>query len=64
MQTCKQRQSNFRNKMKEQGNVQVTGYVSEQQAAEIKEVMRRLKDDHDLEVGLLRDTRTGRYEKV
>ena len=54
------RQREFRKRMEEQGFVQVTGWVPASQMADVQSVMRRLRDDGDLEIGTLRNTRTGR----
>ncbi|RWO96668.1 MAG: hypothetical protein EOQ98_21860 [Mesorhizobium sp.] len=58
------RQRAFKKRMSDDGFVQVTGWVRSHQAADIAALMKRLKEDTDLEPGPMRNTRTGRLERV
>lgn len=62
--TNKERQTKFRNQMKEQGLTQVAGWVPEHQSAAVTMLLRQLRDNPHLEVGLLRDPETGRFVKL
>ena len=58
------RQAQFRYNMHRQGMREVTGWVREHQTADMTLLMRRLREDPDLEIGPLRNTRTGRLVKL
>lgn len=58
------RQADFRQRMEEEGFVQVTGWVRRDQAAAVSALIRRLRDDPALEPGPVRNTRTGRIERI
>lgn len=64
MATAKERQAAFRARMKAEGKVTVTGIVHEHQMADLMQLMKLLRDNPDLEVGLVRNTKTGRYRKL
>lgn len=58
------RQAEFRKRMTDAGMVQVSGWVSGRQASGVAQLIRRLRDDSRLEVGPVRDTRTGKLAKL
>lgn len=60
MSTSAERQAAFRRRMEADGYVQVTGWVPSNTASDIMEVMRRLRENSNLEVACFRDTLTGR----
>ncbi len=53
------RQREFRARLEEQGLVSVTGFVPAHLAGDLRDIMRILCEDRDLEVGPFRNTRTG-----
>ena len=57
------RQKEFRKRMEAEGYIQVTGWVPAAQASDVRILMKRLMTDADLEVGPLRNVRTGRLER-
>ncbi|UIB81394.1 hypothetical protein [Flyfo microvirus Tbat2_93] len=61
--TNAERQRKFREAMKEQGLVQVTVWVHDHQAADVKIAAQALALDNDLEIGTLRNVQTGRYRR-
>lgn len=56
------RQREFRKRMEAEGYVQVTGWVPRDQAADVRDVMKRLCEG-DLEIGPLRSYSTGKLVK-
>ncbi|QCS36991.1 hypothetical protein [Tortoise microvirus 39] len=60
----KERQAQYRAKLESLGQTNVTGIVNYTQVGDVLILLRRLRDNPDLEVGLIRNTRTGRYEKL
>jgi hypothetical protein len=53
------RQREFRARLEEQGLVSVTGFVPAHLAGELRDIMRILCENPDLEVGTFRNTKTG-----
>lgn len=64
MATAKERQAAFRARLAAEGKRPVNGIVHEHQMADVLLLMQMLRDNPDLEVGLVRNTRTGRYQKL
>lgn len=58
--TSAERQREWRKRRMAEGLVSVTVMVRETQAADVRQVCDRLARDGDLEIGALRNVRTGR----
>lgn len=62
--TNAERQARFRAKKAEAGLRQITAMVHSRQMADVLELLRQLAENPDLEVGLVRNVKTGRYQKL
>lgn len=64
MATNAQRQAEFRKRMKAQGYVQVTGWVKANQASDVMILMKRLAESDELEIGPVRNVKTGKLQRL
>lgn len=64
MASSAERQRAFKAKLAEQGLRQVFGYVHEHQLSDLLLLVARLRDNPDLQVGPVRNTATGRIERL
>lgn len=62
--TNTERQRAFRAKMKARGGAQVHGWVYRHQSPDLQALIKFLGSNPDLEVGPVRDTRTGKLVKI
>lgn len=62
-QTSAERQRTWRERRMAEGFVKMTVLVRATQAADVRHVCARLSSDPDLEIGTLRNTRTGKLVK-
>ena len=61
MSSSAERQRRFRARARALGVVQITGYVPASQAAAVRRLMEALLENRGLELGSLKDVKTGRY---
>ena len=61
---CADRQATYRQRMEALGMVQVSGWVHRTQAPEVVGLMQNLRINADLTVGPIRNTRTGKLQKL
>lgn len=64
MATTKERQASYRQRLEAEGKTSASGVVHRHQLPDVLALMRLLRDNPDLEIGLLRNVRTGRYQKL
>jgi hypothetical protein len=64
MATNTERQREYRKRRRAAGLVPVTGFVPAALSGEIMRLMQRLAENRDLELGPVRNVRTGRLERI
>ena len=64
MATAAERQAEFRKRKREAGLVPVTGFVPARHVGDVTRLLQKLCEDENLELGTLRNVKTGRLVKI